>query len=95
MARNQKVPDWVGERPDLEPGDEFFLRAFWDLSTERAIGMSLGPIPTSRLDSYGHAKGLDSDTMELFRVVIRMLDDTYLKWATDQQKRARENSSSG
>lgn len=66
------------------------MRAFWDLSTERQIGFALGPIPGSKLDAYGHSRGLDSDNMDLFRAVTRMLDDAYLKWAQEQQAKARE-----
>ena len=65
------------------------MRAFWDLSTERPIGFTLGPIPGSMIDSYAQRAGLDFDTMDLFRAVIRMLDDAYIKWAAEQQARAR------
>lgn len=86
------MPAWADECPDLSEGDQFFMRAFWDLTTERQVGFSMGQIPDSRIDEYGRRKGLDSGSMDLFRAVIRMLDDAYLKWVADEQKKARDRA---
>lgn len=90
-ARGQPDPEWLANQPELLPGEDFYMRAFWDLSTERQVGFTLGPIPGSLIDEYGSRNGLDFDTMDLFRAVIRMLDDAYIKWAAEQQARARKS----
>lgn len=77
------------------PGEDFYIRAFWDLTTERQLGMAMGSIPWSKIDDYGRKSGLDSDTMDLFRVLIRELDNAYLKWASEQQDRARKMNQDG
>lgn len=76
-----KLPQWFLDQPVIPEGAEFFYNAFWDLSTERQIGMGLGPIPTSRIDERAREAGLDYDTALMFRQVIRAMDTAYLKEA--------------
>lgn len=92
VGRGQPAPAWTNDRPELLPGEEFYLNAFWDLNTERHVGMSLGHIPCSKIRAYGAAAGLDSDTMELFVAVIRVMDSAFIKWAIEQQERARKHA---
>ncbi len=74
------------------PGEDFYLQAFWSLSTERQMGMAMGPIPQSAIIAYGLRAELDSDTMGLFEAVIRSLDAAYIDWALQEQKKARERA---
>lgn len=68
-----------GEPPALEPAWQFFWAAFWELSTERQIGMGLGPIPASALREYARHSGVFGDLLDSFTVVIRAVDAEYLK----------------
>jgi hypothetical protein len=47
-----------------------------DLTTERAIGMTEGPIPWSSIAAYAQTFGYDLDDLNQ---VMRQLDDAYLK----------------
>lgn len=69
------------------------MRAFWSLSTERQLGMAIGPIPVSKITEYAAKARLEFDTMDLFVAVLRAMDGAYLEWAMDEQKKARERAS--
>jgi hypothetical protein len=70
------------------PGDEFYLRAFRELSTCRH-GSGLAPIPWTSIVEYGLLARLDADNMRLFVDVIRAMDIAFLKWEADQTDRRR------
>jgi hypothetical protein len=83
------VPDWWHKKPPEVRGDEFYLRAFWELSSCRQFGFSVGPIPWHIIVEYGDRKGLDRGMMEVFEYVIRELDEVYLK---DLNKNRQEST---
>lgn len=82
------LPQWFLDDPAYVAGDEFYLRAFWDLSTERDMGMGLGPIPWSSIVAYGERAGLDDvDLVDAFVRIIREMDVGWLKWQEAQAKK--------
>lgn len=87
-----RLPDWWDKRPPSFRGDDFYLRAFWELSSCRQFGMTVGPIPWHRILAYGAWKRLDRGMLEVFIRVIREMDEVYLKHLNeDQQARSRES----
>lgn len=63
---------------DLRPklgATGWVLNAFFDLDTERQLGMSAGPIPFMSIVTYAERYGLGED----FVSVIQSLDSYYLK----------------
>ena len=60
----------------LLPGMELWLDAFWRLSTERQIGMTVGPIPDSKISEFIRENGIKD--RRLFRHCIRSADAFYL-----------------
>lgn len=50
---------------------------FYDLSTERQIGMGLGPIPSSKIRERAAELEFDDDEAERFFAIIRRVDDEY------------------
>ena len=95
IERGAEPPAWMEDKPLMLEGDQFYMRSFWDLSTERQIGFTVGPIPVNSIYSYACAKGIPSSIMVLFETVIRAMDQTYLKWAEETRKKANKSSSSG
>lgn len=85
VAREQPLPAWFNDQPELFPWEEFYVKAFFDLDTERHSGMSIGPIPWSKIQEYGDRSGLDSDMMVVFTEVIRKTDTKYREWAASQR----------
>lgn len=87
QLEQRRPPDWFEEEPQLAPGEDFFLRAFFNLSTERQIGWASGPIPHSRVVEYGVRSGLEEATIEILVHVIRRMDQAYLEWLAEQRKK--------
>ncbi len=81
------LPSWVREEPPPVPLQGFYMNAFWELSTERQIGMAMGPIPHSKILEYGERRGLGRVMMRLFVHVIRGLDRAYTEWSTEQHNK--------
>lgn len=74
-AYGQEVPEGL-IAPDLSDVEWYLWEAFWELSTERQIGMREGPIPWSSIRAYlSHSTGINPD---VFVAVIRAMDSVYL-----------------
>lgn len=70
------------------PGEEFYLKSYWVLSTERTSSMqSVGRIPWSKAMEFARHKHLTPDTAELFWSVISGMDDAYLQWMRGEHDR--------
>jgi hypothetical protein len=93
-ARGRKAPDWFTVNPQLMPGEDFFFQAFWDLNSDRNVGMSLGPIPWSSIQTYGLSKGLECDMIELLHVVIRSMDELFLRYMNEEQEKRSKAAAS-
>lgn len=79
ISLGREVPAEYYECPDIEPHLNLIWSAFWDLSTERQIGMGIGPIPVSKISEYL------IDEMELcgpefdrVKAIIRRVDGAYV-----------------
>lgn len=73
-------------------GDEFYMRAFWNLSSERQFGQVLGPIPWSKIIDYGERRKLDDAMVGVLEHVVREMDECYIRWQRDQQQRRVEQT---
>jgi hypothetical protein len=87
LERGAQVPTDFLEEPQLPDGCEWLMQAFWDLSTERQVGMTLGPIPMSRVDALADRSGLDRDNADTLRRAVRAMDREFLKWAAAKAKK--------
>jgi hypothetical protein len=86
IAKGRDLPDSYLKEPIINPGDEFYLHAWFELDSERSSGMSIGPIPWSKIVEYGIFHGIDRDVLEPFIQVIRQMDAAYLKKREQQQR---------
>lgn len=62
--------------PELHQGLSVWYEDFWELSTDRQIGMAAGPIPRASIAE--HTRGWPDDDAEMFRICMRRMDDIYL-----------------
>lgn len=62
--------------PELLPGASEWLERFWELSTDRQLGMSVGPIPAASIDR-ATADMVDTEAYQ-FRVCMRAMDSAFL-----------------
>ena len=77
--KGRKLPDWCSEVPEIQPGEELYLKAFWILSSCRPTGFSLGLIPWTAIELYTSKLNLDEDIKELTIKVVMALDQFYVK----------------
>jgi len=76
----------VARAPKLR--SSLLWEAFWDLHTERINGMSLGPIPISKMHWYADVElGLDHDEKSAFIYIMRRADSFFVS------KQSQKNNS--
>ncbi len=64
----------------MTSGDDFYVRSFWRLHTERQVGMGPGPIPHSACEDYARRRGLCEELVDHFCDVMSAMDGAYLDW---------------
>lgn len=83
MRYGQPLPDRIREAPELHLGLNLFYTGFLDLTSERQLGLGLGPIPTIAILEYCHMRGIKGEQAEDFLWLIKRLDKKYLDWSKD------------
>ena len=86
LKKGRPAPDWYYEKQELSEREVWVTNAFWDLNTERSTGMGVGPIPFSKIITYGEFYDLPKTISRDFARVIRQMDATYLKFQADQRQ---------
>lgn len=74
------------DQPEIPIGYLFYWNAFSELSSERQIGMGIGPIPRSKIREFAAEYGLCSDAEEFFYNVIRAMDTEYISSVSGSKK---------
>lgn len=65
--------------PDIHDIERDLWLAFWDLSSERQAGMSVGPIPWSAMVAYhAHSPWIEFGA---FMQIMRRMDQAYMEHA--------------
>jgi hypothetical protein len=82
LDRGKPLPDWVLEEPQLEAFEDFYIRAFYCLITERRGGVC---IPHSEIVTFGERSGLNSAMIGTLTTVIWTLETAYNTWAKGEQ----------
>lgn len=86
-AREKRpLPDFIQNAPQLHPGLEFYLEAFWDLHTCRQFGMDVGPIPWRDVEKYGSIHLDTAEEIEELHYLIRQLDNKFFEVRASQHK---------
>ena len=78
MGRGWDAPDGFCDRPEIEPHLTWLWNAFWELGTERQLGMSIGPIPGSKSREYLRDElELNGAEYDRAQAILRRADDAY------------------
>jgi len=81
------------------PGTERVWEAFWHLTTDREIGMGVGPVPWTAMDRYAARHAIDDpDDFDEFVELITAMDQAYLdhcRTEQDRQAKASKSASRG
>ncbi|HEU4727689.1 MAG TPA: hypothetical protein VFT22_07365 [Kofleriaceae bacterium] len=73
---NQRQTDVIlAQEPPRDYAVHRCVQAWSDLSTCRAIGMTVGPVPWTAIVAWCDFHGLDHEATELMIYVIRALDN--------------------
>ena len=73
------LPDKIRNKPEITTGLDLYWKAFQDLSSDRDIGMGVGPIPWSSLNAWAARNSIRGDDFERFVMVLRGLDNIYME----------------
>jgi hypothetical protein len=73
-----------------EPWMAFYIESFFELSTERSVGMGIGPIPWSSIFNYASAHEFIGSDYHTFHSIIRSMDSHYLRMKANDSKRIPE-----
>jgi hypothetical protein len=84
----REPPPVFYQQPDIPAWNVFYWEAFGDLSTERQIGMGIGPIPRSSILAYAAEHDLLGDAAEHFLSIIRQIDNEYLRLANSSTSKS-------
>ena len=83
LAKGRELPEWFLDEPPKGPLDDFYLEAFWVLSSTRYFDR--GPIPWNIIVEYGCYHGLATDIMKAFVTIISAMDASFIKWVSTQK----------
>jgi len=96
LAKGRPLPEWYLDEPPLQPGYDFFMLAFSNLSTCRDSGFgSLGRIPWDKIDLYADRSGLDEEMSSAFVVILRAMDEAYIGWQEQEADKRRSAQKRG
>ena len=89
-AQGRPIPDRIADTT-LLPGAEVYYLAFRELSTCRAFGFGVGPIPWTAIVAWADDAGYDPEQREALQYVVREMDSVYLEHL--EKKREQERKS--
>lgn len=80
MRERLPLPDAIQNAPELLPGLDIYLTAFFDLNSSRQYGMTAGPIPWIVINEYCKVNELDPQQRDDMFYFIREMDNHYIKY---------------
>ena len=76
------------------PGSGFYLAAFWELNSDRPVGMAVAPIPFSAIDRFASRHEIDGEEFEFLVRMIRAMDAAAMAhWREDTPSQPKSQSS--
>ncbi len=91
IEKGREPPEAYFQQPEIPEDLQFYWLAFFDLSSERQIGMGIGPIPRSQIRHYAIEHDiLSRDEFEHFYRIVRAIDEEYITIANAVGKKANE-----
>jgi hypothetical protein len=76
-------PEYINEKL-IHPENYPFYELFWELGSERQLGMSAGQIPGSAIKAYATENNLTTDQTDFIRWIVRGLDNVFLSLHADK-----------
>jgi len=79
LREGKEAPEAFVNAPELRPGLQLYLEAFFELDSERTHNDTLNPIPSSKIREYARDYEFDEEQSEDLLYFIRILDGEHLK----------------
>lgn len=73
------IPDKIKNAPELLPGLELYITAFYMLSSDRHMGMEAGRIPWTAVARYAEFYSFDDEQTQFLFAIIPELDGITLE----------------
>lgn len=86
VRAGQPIPERIANAPELQPGLQLYMQAFFDLDSERSHAMGLVVIPWSSIAAYASAFEFDEEQTEDLFYFVRKMDTEHLKKLAEKQK---------
>lgn len=67
------------------PGCDFYLAAFWELNSDRPVGMGVAPIPFTSIDRFAVRHGVEGEDFDFFTRMMRAMDGVALAYWSERQ----------
>lgn len=68
------------------PGAMEWLEAFFELSSDRQVGMAAGPLPASSIDRWVDTGRVSKSEEKFFRRAMRRADEEYRKASAEKSE---------
>jgi len=86
IDRGKPVPSEYLRRPRLHPEYQIYWDAFWELSSDRQVGMAIGRIPFTAIDCYARRYGFEEiDEFDRFVSVMRAMDSEFRRLTSPEE----------
>jgi len=85
-----EIPAALLDEPELLQGLALYYNAFWELFSDRQLGMSVGPIPYSSIMMYSREWNLDEEMSHAMLKLVRKMDNAFIEWQEKQSKKSQK-----
>jgi hypothetical protein len=87
LDRKVEPPKWFFDKPELLPGQEFYIDSFDQLtSCRQLVSGAVGRIPWTALVEYAEVYGLSWPDLLLFQYILSQMDTYYIEWVHNEIK---------
>jgi hypothetical protein len=90
VERGIEPAAWLFTQPEIWTQNRFYWEAFNELSSERQIGMGMGPIPRSAIKRYAAEFAIEGEDYDVFHSIIRQMDNKYISLANSPSKNTND-----
>jgi hypothetical protein len=87
MRFGHPIPERIANSPELKPGLQLYLQAFFDLDSERSHAFSPTAIPWSSIQDYAKAFDIDGEQREDLFYLVKQMDRAHLSRLDSKSKK--------
>lgn len=90
------LPEFLENVPEVELGNELYLRAFMELSSCRELGFGMeGPIPWNQIRDWCAFHDITGETRDDLFHLVKVLDLAFLRFSRNKARDAGKGGESG